>query len=69
MLAGTVKIFFIAYSKLFDVVSNYCAWSILLKSFIGSYKNPLLSVFYFFVFTSFRTVLSAVESSCSCNYH
>ena len=40
MLARTAKIFFIAYRKLFDVVSNYCAWSILLNSFVGSYKNP-----------------------------
>ena len=48
MLVGTVKIFFIAYRKLFDIVSNYCAWSILLNSFVGSYKNPLLTVFSIF---------------------
>ena len=50
MLAGTVKIFFIAYRKLFDVVSNYCAWSILLNSFVGSYKNLLLTVLFIFFF-------------------
>ena len=50
MLAGTVKIFFIAYRKLFDVVSNYCAWSILLNSFVGSYKNLLITVFSIFSF-------------------
>ena len=70
MLAGTVKIFFIAYRKLFDVVSNYYARSILLNSFVDSYKNPLVTVlFHFFLFTSFRTVLSVVDSSCSCSYH
>ena len=50
MLAGIMKIFFIAYRKLFDVVSNYCAWSILLNSFVGSYKNPLFTVFSIFFF-------------------